>query len=176
MKEEQVVLVNKNGEDIGLCEKMEAHRDGGQLHRAFSVFVLNDKNELMIHKRAKEKYHSGGLWTNTCCSHPRKDEAVTDAGKRRLQEEMGFSCELEEAFQFVYRATLDNELTEHEYDLVLIGRYNEDPIINPDEVEDWKWISLRELVVDMSKNEDQYTIWFRIALPNFMEHIKAQSN
>ena len=173
---EEVILVNKKGEDIGVCEKMKAHQNGGLLHRAFSVFVLNDANELMIHKRAKKKYHSGGLWTNTCCSHPRKNESVIDAGKRRLKEEMGFSCELEEAFHFIYEAILDNELTEHEYDHVLIGRYNKEPKINLEEVEDWKWVSLRELVIDMSENMEDYTIWFRIALPNFIAHLQKELN
>ena len=170
---ENVVLVNTRGKEIGECEKLLAHKNGGRLHKAFSVFVINDKNELMIHKRAKKKYHSGGLWTNTCCSHPRFGEKIVIAGKRRLKEEMGFSCELEELFHFIYKANLDNELTEHEYDHVLLGRYNKNPKINHDEVEDWKWITLQELVADMIENAGNYTIWFKIALPKFIEHLQS---
>ncbi|PHO01659.1 isopentenyl-diphosphate delta-isomerase, partial [Rhodobacteraceae bacterium 4F10] len=122
---EQVILVDQQDNPIGLMEKIEAH-EKALLHRAFSVFVFNDKNELMLQQRAAEKYHSPLLWTNTCCSHQRDGESNIEAGKRRLQEEMGFSCELEEVFSFIYKAPFDNGLTEHEYDHVMIGRFNDE--------------------------------------------------
>jgi isopentenyl-diphosphate delta-isomerase len=131
---EEVILVDKKDSVVGFMEKMEAHRLG-LLHRAFSVFVFNSKGELMLQKRAKSKYHSGGLWTNTCCSHPRPNETVIEAVKRRMQEEMGFICEVEEKFSFIYKAKLDNELTEHEYDYVLFGTYDDKPLLNAEEAE-----------------------------------------
>ena len=137
MAEEKVILVNNNDTPIGLMEKMEAH-EKALLHRAFSVFVFNKNDELMLQQRALSKYHSPGLWTNTCCSHPRVDEPVIDAGRRRLMEEMGFDCEIEKIFDFIYKAELDQGLTEHEFDHVLFGRYNENPEINPKEVKRWK--------------------------------------
>src|SRR5210317_1530346 len=133
MTEEKVILVNENDEQIGLMPKMEAH-EKALLHRAFSVFVFNHKNELMLQQRALVKYHSPGLWTNTCCSHQREGESNIEAGKRRLQEEMGFVTELEESISFIYKASFDNGLTEHEFDHVLLGKFNGTPIINPQEV------------------------------------------
>jgi len=133
MIEEQVVLVNEKDEKIGLMPKMEAH-EKGLLHRAFSVFVFNDKNELMLQQRAFDKYHSPGLWTNTCCSHQRDGESNIEAGKRRLNEEMGFVTDLSEVISFIYKAPFDNGLTEHEYDHIMVGYYNGLPIINPAEV------------------------------------------
>lgn len=158
---EKVILVNEQDEPIGEMEKMEAH-EKGLLHRAFSVFIFNEKNELLLQKRASSKYHSGGLWSNSCCSHPRKGETVVEAGTRRLIEEMGFSVPLEAVFSFIYKAELDNSLTEHELDHVLIGRYNDGPIINLDEVEDWKYIDLDSLSDDMKNHPEIYTEWFKI--------------
>ena len=132
---EQVILVDEHDNAIGLMEKMEAHRLA-KLHRAFSVFAMNDKNEILLQRRALHKYHSGGLWTNTCCSHPRDGENVEEAAKRRLMEEMGFTCDVKRIFSFIYKAELDNDLTEHELDHVLIARWNDDPNVNPDEVAD----------------------------------------
>lgn len=158
---EKVILVNEQDEAIGEMEKMEAH-EKGLLHRAFSVFVFNDNNELLLQKRASSKYHSGGLWSNSCCSHPRKGETIVDAGMRRLTEEMGFSVPLEAVFTFIYKAELDNSLTEHEFDHVLIGRFSDAPVINLDEVEDWKYIDLDALSDDMNLHPENYTEWFKI--------------
>jgi isopentenyl-diphosphate delta-isomerase len=158
---EKVILVNEQDEPIGEMEKMEAHQKG-LLHRAFSVFIFNDQNELLLQKRAQSKYHSGGLWSNSCCSHPRTGESAEVAGMRRLNEEMGFIVPLEAVFSFIYKAELDNSLTEYELDHVLIGRFNDTPAINLEEVEDWKYIDLDSLTSDMTKNPDNYTEWFKI--------------
>ena len=158
---ENVILVNELDEPIGEMEKMEAH-EKGLLHRAFSVFIFNDQNELLLQKRASIKYHSGGLWSNSCCSHPRTGETNVEAGMRRLTEEMGFTVPLDAVFSFIYKAELDNSLTEHELDHVLIGRFSDAPIINLDEVEDWKYINLDSLATDMTNNPDNYTEWFKI--------------
>ncbi|MFD1292518.1 isopentenyl-diphosphate Delta-isomerase [Lutibacter holmesii] len=170
MKEEQVILVNENDEQIGLMPKMEAH-EKAVLHRAFSVFVFNDKNELMLQQRAAEKYHSPLLWANTCCSHQRDGEANLAAGKRRLQEEMGFVCELEEKTSFIYKAPFDNGLTEHELDHIMVGFYNEDPVINKDEVESFKWMSLDAVKKDIEKQPEIYTAWFKIIFDKYYEFI-----
>ncbi|MCK5400898.1 MAG: isopentenyl-diphosphate Delta-isomerase, partial [Flavobacteriaceae bacterium] len=146
MIEEKVILVNEKDEQIGLMPKLEAH-EKAVLHRAFSVFVFNDNNELMLQQRAVDKYHSPGLWTNTCCSHQRNGENNIEAGKRRLQEEMGFEIDLQESISFIYKAPFDNGLTEHEYDHVLIGKYNQEPKINKSEVASWKWMSLNDIKV-----------------------------
>ena len=161
---EKVILVNEKDEIIGEMEKMEAHQKG-VLHRAFSVFIFNDKNEMLLQKRASSKYHSGGLWSNTCCSHPRIGETEVAAGERRLQEELGFSVALTNVFSFIYKAELDNELTEHELDHVLIGEYNAAPALNLEEVEDWKYVSLDWLASDLTTHHDAYTIWFRTIFP-----------
>ena len=139
--EEQVILVNEKDEPIGLMGKMEAH-EKGLLHRAFSVFVFNSKQEVLLQQRAACKYHSPNLWTNTCCSHPRAGETNQQAGERRLQEEMGLQVPLREVFSFIYKAPFDNGLTEHEYDHVLVGYSDAQPQINPEEVASWKWLSL----------------------------------
>ncbi|RXP52806.1 isopentenyl-diphosphate Delta-isomerase [Lutibacter sp. HS1-25] len=171
MREEQVILVNENDEQIGLMPKMEAH-EKAVLHRAFSVFVFNDKNQLMLQQRAANKYHSPLLWTNTCCSHQRNGETNIEAGKRRLQEEMGFVCELEEKTWFIYKAPFDNGLTEHELDHIMVGFYNEDPIINRDEVESFKYMTVEEVKEDMDKNPTIYTAWFKIIFEKFYDFIK----
>ncbi len=159
--EEQVVLVDAQDNAIGLMPKMEAH-EKAVLHRAFSVFVFNDKGELMLQQRAATKYHSPLLWTNTCCSHQRDGEANIEAGKRRLQEEMGFVTELEEVFWFVYKAPFDNGLTEHELDHVMVGKYNEVPVINKEEVENYKWMPLDAVKNDIERQPEIYTAWFKI--------------
>ena len=171
MIEEQVILVNEQDEPIGLMNKMEAH-EKAVLHRAFSVFILNDKNEVMLQQRAHHKYHSPLLWTNTCCSHQRAGETNIDAGKRRLYEEMGFEVELKELFHFIYKAPFDNGLTEHELDHVMIGYYNEAPIINPDEVESWKWLTIEAIKDDMIENPDAYTVWFKIIFDEFYHYLE----
>ena len=171
MKEEQVILVNEKDEPIGLMNKMEAH-EKAVLHRAFSVFVLNDKNEVMLQQRAHHKYHSHLLWTNTCCSHQRAGETNIEAGKRRLYEEMGFNTELKELFHFIYKAPFDNGLTEHELDHVMIGYSNEVPSINPEEVESWKWMKIEDIKDDMIQNPALYTIWFKIIFDEFYHYLE----
>ena len=158
---EKVILVDKNDNQLGLMEKIEAH-EKAILHRAFSVFILNENNELLLQKRGINKYHSPGLWTNTCCSHPRNGEDVLDAGIRRLKEEMGFVTKLSSLLSFIYKAEFDNGLTEHEFDHVLIGKYSSNPIINELEVCDWKWIDLDVLSQDILDNPEIYTVWFKI--------------
>lgn len=173
MKEELVILVNENDEKIGLMPKLEAH-EKALLHRAFSVFVLNDKNEIMLQQRAANKYHSPLLWTNTCCSHQRENETNLEAGKRRLFEEMGFETPLTELFSFIYKAPFDNGLTEHEYDHVMIGNYKNEPIINKEEVESWKWMGIDAIKLEMIEKPEIYTEWFKIIFDKFYHHIEAQ--
>jgi len=168
---EKVILVNEKDEQIGLMEKIEAH-EKALLHRAFSVFVYNDKNEVMLQQRALSKYHSPGLWTNTCCSHQREGESNIDAGKRRLMEEMGFTTELEETISFIYKAPFDNGLSEHEFDYILIGKYDGEPNINPDEVVAWKWMSLEAIKKDLQENPANYTAWFKIIFDKHYNTIK----
>lgn len=170
MKEEHVILVNEKDEQIGTMPKLEAH-EKALLHRAFSVFVFNDKNELMLQQRAVHKYHSPNLWTNTCCSHQRVGESNIEAGKRRLREEMGFVTELKDTISFIYKTPFDNGLTEHEYDHILVGHYNQTPIINSEEVSDWKWMSLETVKNDMIDNPSFYTEWFKIIFDKFYQHI-----
>jgi len=170
LKEERVILVNELDEQIGTMPKMEAH-EKALLHRAFSVFVMNDKGETMLQQRAAHKYHSPLLWTNTCCSHQRVGESNIQAGKRRLQEEMGFKTELKELFSFIYKAPFDNGLTEHELDHVMMGYGHDAPKINPDEVADWKWMKPEAIKADMLENPDRYTAWFKIIFDKFYNHI-----
>jgi len=171
MEEEKVILVNENDEPIGLMPKMKAH-EKALLHRAFSVFILNDKNELMLQQRAADKYHSPLLWANTCCSHQRENETNIEAGNRRLQEEMGFSAELKELFSFIYKAPFDNGLTEHELDHVMLGYYDGEPTINPEEVEAWKWMDIDEVRKDIQQNPDIYTAWFKIIFNEFYHFLE----
>jgi isopentenyl-diphosphate delta-isomerase len=175
MIEEQVILVNENNEQIGLMPKLEAH-EKAILHRAFSVFIFNNDNELMLQQRALSKYHSPGLWTNTCCSHQRDGESNIQAGKRRLQEEMGFVTELEESISFIYKAPFDNGLTEHEFDHILIGKFLQDPIINTDEVKAWKWMPLQAVKRDIVQQPELYTAWFKIIFDKFYNHINISQN
>ena len=171
MSKEKVILVDENDNQVGVMPKLEAHQKG-LLHRAFSVFIFNSKYELLLQKRASSKYHSGGLWTNTCCSHPREGEEILDAAKRRLIEEMGIDTSLRKVHDFIYKAELDNDLTEHEFDHVFYGIYNEDPIINEDEADDFKWIDMDSLNEDIKTNGDNYTIWFKIAFEYFYNYLK----
>lgn len=168
--EELVVLVDENDQETGRMEKMEAHRRG-VLHRALSVFVFNADNELLLHRRALTKYHSGGLWTNTCCSHPRPDEAVEAAAVRRLGEEMGMHASLTKQFHFVYRAELDHNLIEHELDHVFVGYSSATPQPDPAEVMDWKWISRERLLHELQETPEQFTAWFRIIAERVMPHL-----
>jgi len=172
--EEKVILVSPTDEIIGEMEKLEAHRLG-VLHRAFSVFILNQKNEVMLQQRAAHKYHSPLLWTNTCCSHQRVHETNLDAGMRRLQEEMGISTQLTDLFSFIYKAPFDNGLTEHELDHVLIGYYDDAPLINKEEVADWKWMRIEDIRQDISQNPNQYTVWFRIIFDEFYHYLESHT-
>ena len=168
---EYVILVDENDQPIGREEKMRAHEQG-LLHRAFSIFVFNKNKELLLQRRALSKYHSAGLWTNTCCSHPRPSESIQEAAHRKLQQEMGFDCELTGQFHFTYRAELDAGLTEHEVDHVLFGTYDHDPVLNPDEAEDFKWVTLEWLSTDITKNPHEYTEWFKICFDKVREVAK----
>lgn len=170
MTEERVILVNENDEQIGLMPKMEAH-ERALLHRAFSVFVFNKNNELMLQQRAAHKYHSPLLWANTCCSHQRDGETNIEAGKRRLQEEMGFVTDLKNTISFIYKAPFDNGLTEHEFDHILVGDYDGAPTINPEEVAAWKWMSLENIKKDIIEYPEHYTAWFKIIFDKFYHHI-----
>jgi isopentenyl-diphosphate delta-isomerase len=174
MEEEQVILVNELDQQIGLMPKLEAH-EKAILHRAFSVFVLNDKNEIMLQQRAHQKYHSPLLWTNTCCSHQREGETNIQAGNRRLFEEMGFDTEIKELFHFIYKAPFDNGLTEHELDHVMIGYYNGIPEINREEVEDWKWMKIEDIKSDMLLNPNTYTVWFKIIFDEFYHFLEEHA-
>ena len=171
MSEEKVILVDKNDNQVGLMPKLEAH-EKGILHRAFSVFIFNSKYELLLQKRASSKYHSGGLWTNTCCSHPREGEDILNAANRRLDEEMGIKTSLRKVYDFIYKAELDNQLTEHEFDHVFYGVCDNDPILNKDEAEDFKWVEMETVNNDIIKNEDNYTVWFKIAFEYFYNYLK----
>jgi isopentenyl-diphosphate delta-isomerase len=164
---EEVILVDENDNEIGLMEKMEAH-EKALLHRAFSVFVFNKKGELLLQQRALHKYHSGGLWTNTCCSHPRKGEQVIQSAHRRLMEEMGFDCELELKHKFIYKAPFTNGLTEHELDYIFTGEYEVAPNPNPDEVASFRWIEMAQLQKEIEEHPENFTVWFRIILDQYL--------
>ena len=172
MKEEEVILVDTNDRPLGTMPKMEAH-EKAVLHRAFSVFVLNKNGELLLQQRAWKKYHSPGLWTNTCCSHQRMGESNLEAGHRRLQEEMGMQTNLTELFAFIYKAPFDNGLTEHELDHVLLGYSDTDPVINTEEVAAFRWASMEAIAVDMTEQPEQYTEWFKIIFDRFYAHIQS---
>ncbi len=161
MSDTFVILVGSYDNQIGVSEKMEAHRKA-LLHRAVSVFIINSKGEWLMQRRALSKYHSNGLWTNTCCSHPNPNESSIDAAHRRLLEEMGMSCELNELFSFTYKEVLDNELTEYEFDHVFIGITDEKPTINLDEVMEYKYIIFSDLQKDIELNPNNYTVWFKM--------------
>lgn len=163
MQEEQVILVDENDKPIGTMGKLEVHQKG-LLHRAFSVFIFNDKGELLLQKRASTKYHSPGLWTNTCCSHPSPGEETLTAANRRLKEEMGMDTILIHKTSFIYRTEFDNGLTEHEFDHVYVGNYNENPVLNEDEAEDYKWVNLTDLKEDIKNSPQSFTSWFKIAV------------
>ena len=167
---EEVVLVDELDNEMGVMEKMEAHKKG-LLHRAFSIFIFNNKNELLLQKRAFEKYHSGGLWTNTCCSHPKPGEKLSNAIHRRLNEEMGLTCELNFAFTFLYKAEFSNGLTEHELDHVFIGQTDDLPKASITEVAEWKYMKCEEIQEDIKKNPNQYTEWFKICFKRFLSHV-----
>jgi len=164
---EKVILVDSEDKAIGTIEKIEAH-EKALLHRAFSVFIFNEKEEMLLHQRASSKYHSGGLWTNACCSHPRENETTEEAAHRRLLEEMGFDCEIEEQFSFIYKAELDHGLTEHEFDHVFTGTYDGPINPNPEEVESYRYISMDSLQKEIEDYPALFTEWFKIAVQEFL--------
>lgn len=173
--EDLVILVDNHDNPVGLMPKMEAHQKA-LLHRAFSVFLTNDCGEILLQQRAKSKYHSPGLWTNTCCSHQRENETSVEAGKRRLQEEMGIEIDtLSQVFSFIYKAPFDNGLTEHELDHVLVGHFNGTPNINPDEVHAWKWASAHQIKHDIALHPEQYTVWFKIIFDKYFDYITQKN-
>jgi isopentenyl-diphosphate delta-isomerase len=171
---EYVVLVDEQDNTIGKMEKQQAHVEG-ILHRAFSIFIFNAEKKLLLQKRASSKYHCGGLWTNTCCSHPRENENIQEAANRRLQEEMGMQCQLQPIFSFVYRAEFENGLTEHEFDHVFIGESDQIPELNLEEVEDYRYVGMEELQTEITENPARFTPWFLIALDRVKEFNATQS-
>ncbi len=160
---EHVILVDTDDNPLGTMEKMEAHRKGA-LHRAFSVLLFNKKGELLLQKRAATKYHSGGLWTNTCCSHPLPDESMDTATRRKLLQEMGIDVQPVFSYKFIYKAVLNETLLEHECDHVFLGQFDGMPVINPEEVEDWKYVDVQTLKEDMQKKPERYTEWFKLIM------------
>lgn len=170
MKDEFLILVDEHDKPWGKLEKTQVH-ELGLLHRAFSVFIFNSKNELLVQQRAENKYHSGGLWTNTCCSHPRFGEDLTDAVSRRLKEEMGMTCDTKFLFSFVYKTKFENGLTEHEFDHVFFGVSDELPQPNPAEVQSWKYLDLNSLQRDMTIAPEKYTYWLNICFPKLKAHL-----
>ncbi|MBX2969527.1 MAG: isopentenyl-diphosphate Delta-isomerase [Cyclobacteriaceae bacterium] len=173
---EHVILVDEKDRPIGTMEKMEAHRKG-VLHRAFSVLLFNSKGELLIQKRSAGKYHSAGLWTNTCCSHPRPEESLSQAAQRRLREEMGIEAISEPLYSFIYKVNLDGGLIEHELDHVLIGQFDQQPNINNQEVSDWRYTSIAQLKHEIQENPGEFTHWFKLILnhPEINALIPVQS-
>ena len=168
---EQVILVDSRNRELGAMDKTEAHQRG-ILHRALSIFIFNSKGELLMHRRAMGKYHSSGLWSNTCCSHPRPGEKVADAANRRLQEEMGMKAGLTELFYFIYKAELENGLYEHEADHVFVGKTDADPKPDKNEVMEWKWMDVTAISADMDANPTNYTIWFQLIFKDVLRRVK----
>jgi isopentenyl-diphosphate delta-isomerase len=171
--EEYVILVDASDMETGIMEKMQAHREA-KLHRAFSVFIFNTEGRLLLQQRALSKYHSPGLWTNTCCSHPRPGETTDVAAHRRMREEMGFDCEMEEVFTFTYKAEFDNNLTEHEVDHVFVGTAELLPVINPEEVESYRFATIEDIRKEMNLNPELFTVWFRIAFDRVEEYYRQK--
>lgn len=164
-----VILVDINDRVIGVEEKLRAHQEG-KLHRAFSIFIFNSQHELLLQKRADSKYHSAGLWSNTCCSHPKQGEDILKTARQRLKEEMGFDCPLREVFSFIYQANFPNHLIENEFDHVLIGQFDGIPVINHNEVSEYKWIDTSKLAKDIKKNPGQYTFWLKPSLSKIIRN------
>jgi isopentenyl-diphosphate Delta-isomerase len=167
---ERVILVDESDTPLGTMEKMEAH-EKGVLHRAFSVFIFNSNGEMLLQQRSFSKYHSGGLWTNTCCSHPREGETTIEAAHRRLQEEMGFDCEIEKAFDFIYKKELDKGLIEHEFDHVFTGGFEGEFRFNPNEVNAVVYKSVQEVLEEVAQNPENYTEWFKICLSEVVKRV-----
>ena len=169
---EKVILVDKQDNEIGTEEKMKAHSNGGQLHRAISVFLFNDKGETLLQQRASTKYHSKAKWANTCCSHPRPGEGNEAAAERRLVEEMGIKAKLEERFVFPYHAEVGSGLTEQEYDHIFFGRYDGAPKPNKDEVQDWNWVSIEEFSRWVKEKPEDFAAWVVLMADRFVEEAR----
>jgi isopentenyl-diphosphate Delta-isomerase len=170
INQENVILVDENDKEVGTMQKLEAHKKA-VLHRAISVFICNSKGQWLLQRRALNKYHSRGLWTNTCCSHPYPGETSIDAAHRRLMEEMGLRASLKELFHFTYKAALDNELTEHELDHVFLGITDAEPKVNTGEVEEWKYITYDKLLDEVGNNPEQFTVWFKEIFQRVNRHV-----
>ncbi len=168
--EEEVVLINSKDEVLGSMKKMEAH-ENGLLHRAFSVFLFNEKGEMLLQKRAESKYHSPKQWTNAVCSHPRMNETYEEAAKRRMDEELGIDVEIEKKFHFLYKAEVGDQLWEHELDHVFTGNYEGDFKLNPEEVSEVRYISMEDLETELKANPEHFTEWFKIILKEYKEHL-----
>lgn len=160
---EKVILVDEQDKAIGAMDKMEAHRRG-ILHRAFSILIFNSKGEVLLQKRSKNKYHSGGLWTNACCSHPTPHESIDQTTRKRLKHEMGIDLQPDFAYKFIYKSQLDKNLIEHELDYVYRGIFDGVPAVNHEEVEDWKFINIKSLRADLDQHPDRYTVWFKLIM------------
>ena len=171
---ELLILVDENDQQWGKLEKELVHQLG-LLHRAFSIFIFNSKGELLLQQRADSKYHSGGLWTNTCCSHPRFGEELNDAVNRRLNEEMGMKSKTKFAFSFVYKTNFENGLTEHEFDHVFFGVTDDLPNPEKSEVKNWKYMSLKLLENDLEQNQHHYTAWFKICFNKVVTHFENKN-
>lgn len=170
-----VILVDENDQEIGFMEKLQAH-ELGLLHRAFSVFIFNNKHELLLQRRSEIKYHTPSMWTNTCCSHPQPNEDLLQAAKKRLEEEMGITCELNKSFSFLYKVEMENQLVENEIDHVFIGFSNDNPILNTDEASSHQWISLENLKKNIQNTPEQYTPWLKIIMTDHYANLLKQSH
>lgn len=175
MERNKVVLVDRKDNAIGEMEKLLAHQQG-ELHRAFSVFIFNDKGELLLQQRAANKYHGGGLWTNTCCSHPQLGEDIRMSAIERLHYEMGLKCDLKLVYSFIYKEPVENNLIEHELDYVFVGQTNQNPVLNKDEVQDYKWMNPTEILSDINENPSHYTVWFKQAFPELLSKVNNTEN
>lgn len=160
---EQIILVDEYDREMGCAEKLQAHVEG-RLHRAFSIFIFDSRQRLLLQKRAQTKYHSANLWSNTCCGHPRPGESTQAAAHRRLREEMNFDCELREVFEFLYKAEFENKLIEHEYDHVFVGEFNGVPAVNVSEVQAWRWTGFEELTSNAQRFPQDYTYWLKVLI------------
>lgn len=169
MAKKEIILVDEKGREIGVGEKLKIHQEG-KLHRSFSIFIFNSKDQMLLQKRAKTKYHSPSLWSNACCSHPKPNKELLDEAKRRLKEEMGFACDLKESFSFVYKAKVE-DLIEYEFDHVFLGKFDGSPKPDKVEVGDWKWVTFREVKKDVEENPENYTPWFKILLDKVYDKV-----